>query len=395
MEEEATQPGNKPRTSSFVDEYGWGEADNKYLPATQIVIDPRRLGHHNSGLNDDDLTDIFCILHPASMSACIAAALIAKESPEHTISNTAVELKVRGGSNNPVKPPTTSDLAAQGVASRDIALRLSAILKDPLLGFRFGRNPERCDFVIAGTEGAKKISNVHFRIYLNEHGILMLEDHSTNGTQVENVMLRARLKNEGEQYRHTLVQGSLITLIMTPPDEDIRFVVRVPQREGEYEAMYNQNLQRYFQRWQQVRQARVAERDAAAARANGQTGDAHRGPVSRIPPQRLFLTDKQKPDIFAQIAQRAPSVGAPAPSKEWRGGAKYNKVGLAGKGAFANVYKMSHKYDGTLYAAKELEKRRFMKNGVLDQKVDMEIKIMRKINHVSFLLPTARTETDY
>jgi hypothetical protein len=280
MEEEATQPGNEPRTSSFVNEYSWDEADDKYLLATQLVIDPRRLGHHNSGLNDEDLTDIFCILHPASMSACIAAALIAKESPEHTISNTGVELKVRGGSINSVKPPTTSDLAAQGVASRDIALRLSADLKEPLLGFRFGRNEERCDFVIAGTEGAKRISNVHFRIYLNEHGILMLEDHSTNGTQVENVMLQGKLKDKGEQYRHTLVQGSLITLVMTPPDEDIRFVVRVPQREGEYEAMYNQNLQRYFQRWQQVRQARMAERDAAAARANGKTGGAHHGPVS-------------------------------------------------------------------------------------------------------------------
>jgi len=387
MEEEATQPGKEPRTSSFVDEYGWDDADDKYLLATQLVIDPRRLGHHNSGLNDDDLTDIFCILHPASMSACIAAAQIAKESPEHTISNTGVELKVRGGSNNnPVKLPTTSDLVAQGVASRDIALRLSANLKDPLLGFRFGRNPERCDFVIAGTEGAKKISNLHFRIYLNEHGILMLEDHSTNGTQVENVMLRGKLKKDGEQYRHTLVQGSLITLVMTPPDEDIRFVVRIPQREGEYEAIYNQNLQRYFQRLQEIRQARVAERDAAAARANGETGDAHQGPVSRFFPGRLFLTDKQQPDIFAPKIKRAPSVGPPVPSKEWRGGAKYNMVGLAGKGAFANVYKISHKYDGTLYAAKELEKRRFMKNGVLDQKVDMEIKIMKKIDHVSSTL---------
>jgi hypothetical protein len=223
------------------------------------------------------------------MSACIAAALIAKDNPEHTISNTGVELKVRGGSKNLVKPPTTSDLAAQGVASRDIALRLSANLKDPLLGFRFGRNPERCDFVIAGTEGAKRISNVHFRIYLNEHGILMLEDHSTNGTQVENVMLRARMKENGEQYRHTLVQGSLITLVMTPPDEDIRFIVRVPQREGEYEAVYNQNLQRYFQRWQHIQQARVAERDAAAAKANGHTGDAHQGPVSRRPPPKIIL----------------------------------------------------------------------------------------------------------
>jgi hypothetical protein len=43
------------------------------------------------------------------------------------------------------------------------------------------------------------------------------------------------------------------------------------------------------------------------------------------------------------------------------------------------------KYDGTTYAAKELEKRRFMKNGILDQKVDMEMKIMRSIRHVSLV----------
>jgi ABC-type branched-subunit amino acid transport system ATPase component len=97
------------------------------------------------------------------------------------------------------------------------------------------------------------------------------------------------MKENGEQYRHTLVQGSLITLVMTPPDEDIRFIVRVPQREGEYEAMYNQNLQRYFQRWQHIQQARVAERVAVAARANGQLGDAHHGPVSRRPPSKIIL----------------------------------------------------------------------------------------------------------
>jgi serine/threonine protein kinase len=69
--------------------------------------------------------------------------------------------------------------------------------------------------------------------------------------------------------------------------------------------------------------------------------------------------------------------------REWRGGAKYNKVGYIGKGAFAVVYKLTAKFDGVPYAAKELEKRRFMKNGVLDQKVDMEMKIMRSIKHVS------------
>jgi serine/threonine protein kinase len=39
------------------------------------------------------------------------------------------------------------------------------------------------------------------------------------------------------------------------------------------------------------------------------------------------------------------------------------------------------KFDGSPYAAKELEKRRFMKHGVLDQKVDQEMKIMQKIHH--------------
>lgn len=393
MEEEATQPGNITKNTPFVDEYGWDEADDVYLAATQLVIDPRRLGHHNSGLNDDDLTDIFCILHPASMSACKVAAHIAKESPEHTISNTGVELKVRGGSNSPLNAPTTPDLAAQGVISRDIALRLSADLKDPLVGFRFGRNEQRCDFVIAGTEGAKRISNVHFRIYINEHGVIMLEDQSTNGTLVENVVLRAKLKDKGQQYRHTLQQGSLITLVMTPPDEDIKFIVRVPQREGEYEAIYEQNLQNYFMRLHQLSQARAAEvaatAAAAAAKPNVQTDGAHEGPVCCIRICGQHLTYNQQPDIFAPITQRAPSVSATEISgrhvKEWRGGSKYNKIGLVGKGAFANVHLLATKFDGTLCAAKELEKRRFMKKGVLDQKVDTEIKIMSKINHVSII----------
>lgn len=69
--------------------------------------------------------------------------------------------------------------------------------------------------------------------------------------------------------------------------------------------------------------------------------------------------------------------------KEWKGGPNYNKIGCIGKGAFAVVYKLTSKYDGMPYAAKELEKRRFMKNGILDQKVEQEMNIMRKIQHVS------------
>lgn len=71
--------------------------------------------------------------------------------------------------------------------------------------------------------------------------------------------------------------------------------------------------------------------------------------------------------------------------KAWNGSDRYNRVGEIGKGAFATVYKVTSKFDGLPYAAKELDKRKFMKNGVLDQKVENEMKIMQKIQHVSRL----------
>lgn len=69
--------------------------------------------------------------------------------------------------------------------------------------------------------------------------------------------------------------------------------------------------------------------------------------------------------------------------KEWNGSNKYNRVGRIGKGAFATVYKVTAKFDGKPYAAKELDKRKFMKNGVLDQKVENEMRIMQRVKHVS------------
>ncbi len=102
----------------------------------------------------------------------------------------------------------------------------------------------------------------------------------------------------------------------------------------------------------------------------------------------LNNTDKSQLNLFPTPGPATPnqssltSVGGKH-VKEWRGGAKYNKICCIGKGAFAVVYKISAKFDGVPYAAKELEKRRFMKNGILDQKVDSEMKIMRKIKHVS------------
>lgn len=327
--------------------------DEATQPATQLVMDPRRLGDHASDLEDEDLCDIFCILHPASMSAINVAAHIADTAPEHTVSRASVPIKIRGD----VDEPGTMELAEQGLVSRDIALRLSAKLKDPLAGWTFGRNTQRCDFVIKypTANGAKRISNIHFRIYMTKDAVIMLEDQSTNGTQVEKVLLKSKDKENRTPFKHTLSNGHMISLVMTPPDEDIRFVVRIPQREGLFEDIFSRNVGEYFARMAALR----AERDAQAV-----------GNIAA-----------QAPDIFAGHHLGSDDTAVSRRPKEWRGGAKYNKTRVIGKGAFATVYMITSKYDGTTFAAKELEKRKFIKNGILDQKVDQEMRIMSSIKH--------------
>ncbi|KAH7397951.1 putative Serine/threonine-protein kinase RAD53 [Cadophora sp. MPI-SDFR-AT-0126] len=148
---------------------------------------------------------------------------------------------------------------------------------------------------------------------------------------------------------------------MTPPEEDYRFVVRIPPREGDVEDKYQQNLTVFFLKINNLR-ARHAARVAAG-------GGAQRDPLN------LFPTQGTETPPTRSIT----SVGRTV--REWRGGQKYNKIGTIGKGAFAIVYKLTAKYDGVPYAAKELEKRRFMKNGILDTKVENEMNIMRAIKH--------------
>ena len=67
----------------------------------------------------------------------------------------------------------------------------------------------------------------------------------------------------------------------------------------------------------------------------------------------------------------------------WNGGDKYAVVAKIGHGTFANVYKLVTRREGNVVAAKEVEKRRFVKNGAAGQTVDNELKIMKTVHHVS------------
>ena len=248
-------------------------AYDSQLIATQQVIDPRRLGQVNSGLSDEDLADIFCILHPASLPAYRAATLIHEYTPHHTIS-TQSDVKIREKNGDTGHQIGSFDLAAEGLTSCDIVLRLSTNVKNSLDGYRFGRNKQRCDFVLGQDEEVKRVSNVHFRIYINEYGVIMLEDQSTNGTAVNGVLLRAKEKENGAAHRHTLEQGSVIVLAMTPPEEDFRFFVRIPQRDEESENAYRANLTNYFNRMHNANLERRGQRRVTGAAAG------NREPVS-------------------------------------------------------------------------------------------------------------------
>ena len=73
----------------------------------------------------------------------------------------------------------------------------------------------------------------------------------------------------------------------------------------------------------------------------------------------------------------------------WNGGETYNVIGYLGKGAFANVYQLATKLEGSIYAVKELEKRNLIKNGTMNFKVHSELEIMKNLRHVSGDFPEA------
>lgn len=294
--------------------------------STQPYSDPRRLGSHNSGLDEQDVSDIICILHPNSPAAHEAVAATAHIAPQHILQRDDLEYD-------------NSDTAA-----RDIALRLSSSVKNLGAGFCFGRHPTRCDVLLTPHQHSKHISNMHFRIFLNGDGILMLQDTSTNGTVVDG----CRLWKPVKQTSRMLTNGSVITVVSDNlVKTEVRFVVRIPSRDG-FAVQYTQNLLDYLQR--------VQKHEANAKQQQ-----------VRAPPSQPVLQW---------------TVGNPY-GMHWTGGSLYNVTGQIGKGAFATVYKLATKQHGVVYAAKELDKRRFMKNGILDQKVDNEMKIMRDLRHVS------------
>ena len=392
--------------------------------STQPFLDPRRRGN-SSMLSEEDESDVVCILHPGSPAAYRAVGMIAEASPQHILQNQGLSLVSK--TTNEIDSRDAVGLEAtnsrhqedvnqekarvgprgnfeSGCHAMDIALRLSSPLLDPCMGFTFGRRARRCDMVIsAEDEYAKMVSGMHFRIYLNKSGVLMLEDTSTNGTIVDSIPLKGGEQSPEYESKRMLNSGAIIEILLDPHEiritEVMKFIVKVPSRDHVADR-WRQNLAKYMAWLDQT------ERQAAAfAQAQIHEKAITMPPVATLFSNNLRRTDRIKQHIPFNILgdglKPAASSGSDIARNlavgiekynfgmEWNGGDIYNVVGYIGRGAFANVYKLATKRDGEIFAAKQLEKRRFIKNNILDHKINNEMLIMKNLSHVSSLFGRA------
>ena len=319
---------------------------------TQDVVDPRRIGHNNSGLNDADIADVMCILHPCSPAAYSIVTDTARRAPQNVLQNGGFGEFQDGLTQSALEEQETFILNRGAPhQAMDLALRFSAKVKTPRIGFVFGRHVGSCDVVI---DRCPSVSNTHFSIFINHSGVLMLQDMSKNGTVVDTMLL----KGNSPKFPQTrmLNSGSIIQILSSNPDELVKFIVRIPSRE---------NFTREYELWFQAYIQNVMRAEAAAKEED------------RVMDQRPRAAQDQPCKSGALKARLVHNQHG----MQWSGGDKYNVVGLIGKGAFATVYQLATKSEGQLFAAKELEKRRFMKNGVIDRKLDNEMQIMKSISH--------------
>ena len=375
-------------------------------PSTQQFHDPRREGTR-SLINEEDEADVLCLLMPCSGPALKAVDLVAATAPHHILHTRHVkeqngekadeieydmssddedmmrereregEKEEEGSDKEAAEktpPMQPSEFATEGRPSRDIALRMSSRIFNPCLGFVFGRNARRCDLLLS-TDQVMKLSNCHFRIFVNRNGILMLEDTSTNGTLVDKVLLcseRGKNKFGNPDSQRTLNNGAIIELptIAGVAEEAIRFIVRFPSREHQQEQ-YSQRLAAYLGYIQQTeRQLQVA-----AQKKGG------------MPPPILlpFNPIKDQAEASPNASMLAAATGDNNHGLGWNGGEKYNVIKPIKNGAFAMVFQLSAKKDGELYACKQIEKRRFMKDGVLNHKAHNEILVMKDLEHANIV----------
>lgn len=217
-----------------------------FLIDTLPVFDPRREGKQNSGFSDADIADIVCLLIPFSDGARAELRAMAIRESKHMFEASEAVNKQVQIAHHDLRIPEAMQFS-QLVDHPIIGLRLSSQGKNPLMGFTFGRNESQCDIHFAN-DPDHRLSKIHFRIYYNEYGSLMIEDSSINGTVVDNILLKRKQKDGEMKCRTmlTLSSGNTVKLLMAQRPDDLEFVVHIPRRDGVHEEAFRRNLTRHM-----------------------------------------------------------------------------------------------------------------------------------------------------
>ena len=295
--------------------------------------------------------EILCLLRPINHHALTVLKNIAKSTPQHILFERDEEDDDESsdadvGTDNGRNPPKRS-LQNDPKA---IALRVTSRVRNLARGFVFGRSPDRSDIVIETGLQDARISSRHFRIFLNECQILMIEDLSTNGTVVDG----DTIKSQNPDSKRVLSDRTTVALLIYGRRTDRRiekaeFTVSLPERDAE---QYAHNLQNYVQR---IKRAE----------------DSH-------PSTRLGVMRQTPLPLIS--AGTTPSVQGMA---AWNGSPHYKVLEKIGSGTFASVYRVCTYLGGTVLAAKEIDIKKTLKNGVVGQAVNHELNIIKTLSHVS------------
>lgn len=218
----------------------------------------RPVERNSSHMSESDLRNIILVLLPSSSTASAAVQGLITHSPQHILQYEQIrndweessvdigdgdDTQAQQSTANHLLTPRLGPVRSKKLGHLDVAWRFDSSLKEPSRGLVFGRNPDFCDVVLGDADSIRRVSNVHFRIYLNDCGIPMLEDCSTNGTYIDGNVLRA---DKGIKT-WMLKTGQVISMIQGTEndEEELKFVVKFPER-GMFHGAYEQRLDRYL-----------------------------------------------------------------------------------------------------------------------------------------------------
>ena len=363
--------------------------------ATQPCTQP--LGAANG--TSDNTSGILCVLFPTSLSARTAAARLLHTNQAFLFAqNAAAPLATN------VSTVTTSDEQLEGLEptfhldpqSLSIALRFPPGPIDIKKGFCFGRNIQRCDIIIGDTEGPRRISNLHFRIFVNKQRVLMLEDCSTNGTYVDEIFLgpvshsaHGKKPEKMRPQSRQLINGSQIHVLKGPKEEEIKFMVRIPKVDGngffgdgeDFSTFDPNNLPQV-----------IATAGPIAYFDYTQRPEEKRNPLNRggaCPPSDQLacppLDQLARPPSDQLACPPSDQLAAPQHwSMSWVGHHRFHCIDQIGQGAFATVQKAVRRLNGEPVAIKLIPRKTLVKTMDRSTNYKKEVEILEQLKHVSF-----------